>query len=145
VITSFDAIYVVSDHIVPVTKAELQAARKSIGGEFPPGYDEFNLKFGIGEFSDYLRPYGPSRVVEQLDDNRKMIVADFWTDGEMQLDADEMAQLVIFADTIDSDLFAFHPATPSDIIVLPRHKSKLYNIGPTVWICSIGSATQGAS
>jgi hypothetical protein len=144
---SFDNIYVVSDKLVPVSQDQLDRARAALRSDFPPGYDEFMLKFGKGDFSGYVRPYDPDRIVSELSSNREWLSHDCWNEGNLRLTRAERETLILFADTIDSDSFAFLPGRPKEIFVLPRHKQLLFKIGPTFldllnWVLSSGKIVQ---
>jgi hypothetical protein len=128
---SLDDIYIVSDKLVPVTQEQLDSARAALGTEFPPGFDEFMLKFGKGDYAGYLRPYNPERIVSELSSNREAFATDYWTEGKLRLTDAERAALIPFADTIDSDMFAFLPKKPEQIFVLPRQSQELFKTGPT--------------
>src|SRR5437588_8484514 len=106
-LNSLDEIYLVSDKLVPVSQDQIDRAQTALGTSFPRGYDEFMLRFGKGDFSGYLRPYDPDRVVADLRSNREWLASDFWEDGDLRLTPAERSQLITFADTIDSDMFAF--------------------------------------
>lgn len=129
---SIDDIYVVSQRLVSVSQAQVDLAKTALGTEFPPGFEEFILRFGIGDVSGYLRPYDPDRIVKELDSNREWLSHDFWEDGELRLPRADRVRLILFADTIDSDAFAFLPGAPEEVFVLPRHETKLFQIGPTM-------------
>src|SRR6267142_2741425 len=102
---SLDDVYVVSDKLAPVSQQQLDRARAALDTEFPPGYDDFMLKFGKGDYSAYLRPYDPDRVVSELSSNRENFATDYWTEGELRLTDAERTSLIPFADTIDGDMF----------------------------------------
>jgi len=144
---SLDDVYVVSDKLAPVSKDQLDRARAALDTEFPPGYDDFMLKFGKGDYSAYLRPYDPGRVVSELSSNRESLATDYWTEGELRLTDAERTTLVPFADTIDGDMFAFLPKKPKQIFVLPRQSQELFKTGPTFihllnWAASSGEIAQ---
>lgn len=131
-LNSLDEVYVVSQRLVSVSQAQMDRAKAALGTEFPAGFEEFILRFGKGDFSGYLRPYDPGRIVDELASNREWVSHDFWEDGELQLTREERTRLVLFADTIDSDAFAFLPGAPEEVFVLPRHQSRLFETGPTM-------------
>jgi hypothetical protein len=144
---SLDNIYVVSDKRAPVSQDQLNTARATLDTEFPPGFDEFMLKFGKGEYAGYLRPYDPDRIVSELSSNRESFETDFWTEGELRLTDAERASLIPFADTIDGDYFAFLPKKPKQIYVLPRQSQTLFKTGPTFihllnWVTESGEIVE---
>jgi hypothetical protein len=144
---SLDNIYVVSDKLAPISQEQLDHAKATLDTEFPPGFDEFMLKFGQGEYAGYLRPYNPDRIVSQLSSNRESFETDFWTEGELRLTDAERASLIPFGDTIDGDMFAFLPKKPKAIFVLPRQSQKLFKTGPTFihllnWVTDSGEIVQ---
>ncbi len=71
---SLNAIYLVSNNLVPVSREQIDHAQTALRTTFPSGYDEFMLRFGKGD----LRPYDPDRVVAELATNREMLNPDFW-------------------------------------------------------------------
>ena len=144
---SIDEIYVVSDNLVPPSQEQFERARLALQTEFPPGYDQFMLKFGKGSFSGYLRPFGPEGVVSELASNRELLVQDYWDRGKLRLTREERIKLVPFADTIDGDLFAFPPGAPNEIFVLPRQDDQIFKTGPTFldllnWVADSGQIVQ---
>jgi hypothetical protein len=144
---SLDNIYVVSDKLAPVSQVQLDKARATLDTEFPPGFDEFMLKFGKGEYSGYLRPYDPDSIVSELSSNRESLATDFWTEGDLRLTDAERASLIPFADTIDGDMFAFLPKKPKQIFVLPRQNQELFKTGPTFihllnWVTDSGNIVE---
>jgi hypothetical protein len=124
-------LYCVSDKIVPVSKEEIQKAEENIGGHFPAGYGECLLKFGEGEIANYIHPFSPKQVVDELEYYREILLEDFWDDGSIQLDDREKNKLVVFADTIDGDLFAFDPGKAGCIYCFPRNDTVIFKLGPT--------------
>lgn len=146
-LNSFNEIYVVSDKLVAVPATQFDRARIALDTDFPRGFEEFVLKFGKGDFSGYLRPYDPERIARDLQSNREWLSHDFWEDGALRLAREDRARLILFADTIDSDAFAFLPGNPEEIFVLPRHATKLFKIGPTFldllnWVLGSGELAQ---
>jgi len=144
---SLDNIYVVSDKLAPVSQEQLDRAQTTLDTEFPPGFGEFMLKFGMGEYSGYLRPYGPDLIVSELSANRENFVTDYWTEGKLRLTDAERAALIPFADTIDGDMFAFLPKKPKQIYVLPRQSQQLFKTGPTFihllnWVTESGEIVE---
>jgi hypothetical protein len=144
---SFEDIYLVSDRTAPITKDEIRLAQDFLGTAFPDGYEEFMLRFGEGDFSGYFRPYPPNRIVKELSSNREHLSNDFWDDGELRVSLRQREQLVVFADTIDSDCFAFSPAKPSDIYLFPRQDTKVFQPGKSFldvlnWVSSAGKTVQ---
>jgi hypothetical protein len=144
---SLDNIYTVSEKRVPVSQEQLDKARVTLDTEFPPGFDEFMLKFGKGEYAGYLRPYDPDRIVSELSSNRENFVTDYWTEGKLRLNDAERASLIPFADTIDGDMFAFLPKKPKQIFVLPRQNQQLFKTGPTFvhllnWVTDSGEIVE---
>ena len=144
---SIDEIYVVSDKLVPLSQEQFERARLALETEFPAGYDQFMLKFGKGDFSGYLRPYDPDRVVSELASNRELLTEDYWDRGKLRLTREERMKLILFADTIDSDLFAFPPGAPKEIFVLPRQDNQIFKTGPTFldllnWVADSGEIVQ---
>src|SRR5215813_1851239 len=144
---SLDNIYVVSDKRAPVSQEQFDTARASLDTEFPPGFDDFMLKFGKGEYAGYLRPYDPDRIVSELSSNRESFETDFWTEGDLRLTDAERAALIPFADTIDGDMFTFLPKKPKQIFVLPRQNQQLFKTGPTFihllnWVTESGEIVE---
>jgi hypothetical protein len=142
-LNSIDDIYIVSNKLVPVSPTQFDRARVALGTEFPQGFVQFMLKFGKGDLSGYLRPYDPDRITGELASNREWFAKDFWEDGELRLTPEERANLIPFADTIDSDAFAFLPGAPEKIFVLPRQDNRLFETGPTFlkllnWVANSG-------
>jgi hypothetical protein len=146
-LNSLNDIYLVSERTVSILPEEIETAKSILGTRFPPGYDEFMLRFGVGDFAGYLRPYPPSRVVRELKENRDRSAQDFWVGAGVKISRNERAELIPFADTIDADSFAFHPRNVGEIYVFPRHDDKIYKVGPSLlglleWVATSGTTVQ---
>lgn len=144
---SLDDIYVVSERLVPVSREQIDRARAALKTDFPCGYDEFMLRFGKGDFSGYLRPHDPDRILDGLVSNREWLGHNYWDAKDSGFPSGAGANLVLFADTIDSDAFAFLPGKPEVIYVFPRHESRIYRVGRSFlellnWVANSGIVVQ---
>ncbi|BDI29082.1 hypothetical protein CCAX7_11330 [Capsulimonas corticalis] len=126
----FADVYRVSEKLTLATEADVLAAQQQLGCAFPDGYAEFVTTLGEGEFCSSVRVYLPNRILAERDAIRQMLIKSthFWTYEGMELDAQRLPELIIIADTIDSDYIGFHPDDPGCLYILPRHDDQIAQV-----------------
>lgn len=108
----------------PLKVDHIELVAKAHNIRFPAGYSEFMAQYGEGELSE-IRVYSPGYIVENVEDWRSMVLDGWFMSIHSDLISVEKAmECYIFADTQSGDEFIFHPDSPDDIYVLPRHSQE---------------------
>lgn len=122
----------------PIDQNKIDAVEKAHDVRFPAGYSEFMQRFGEGELSE-LRVYSPTRIVEDVEEWRSMVLDGwFMSSQSTEISAEKAMECYVFADTQSGDEFIFHPASPNDVYVLPRYSYESITVkggfsGVLVW------------
>jgi predicted DNA-binding WGR domain protein len=139
---------IVGGPLILATDKEVDALEEKLGS-FPQGYRDYIKTLGEGILGGtFVRVYGPGTIGKQLDAWRKRIEEYwFWDEGSAVLTKNRAVESVIIADTLQGDELLFHPEEPNRLLVLPRHKEKIFVAGSTVleaveWMCGSGKLTR---
>ncbi|MEO7719515.1 MAG: hypothetical protein ABIY70_25205 [Capsulimonas sp.] len=123
----FSDVYLVSEKLTVATEADVLASQQQLRCVFPAGYTEYATALGEGEFCGLIRCYLPGRIVSERAALRTMLSASahFWKYEGTPLTGQRLPELIVIADTTNSDYIGFHPDDPSRIYILPRHSDLL--------------------
>jgi predicted DNA-binding WGR domain protein len=140
---------VLSKPLMLATDREVDALEKKLGVRFPGGYREYVTTLGEGILGGtFVRVYGPGTIAKQLASWRKRIKQYWlWDQASAVLTKKRAVESIIIADTLQGDELLFHPEEPNRLLVLPRHKEKIFVAGSTLleaveWLCGSGKLTR---
>ncbi|RAU19836.1 hypothetical protein DN062_01820 [Nitrincola tibetensis] len=144
---AFGHVYLVTSRLNTVTPEQVASAEETLGFKFPDGYSDFVTRLGEGSYSNFVRVYLPSRIVEEhreFQDRWKQYF--FWDKGHEVLTKEQIVESFIIADTVQGDELIFHPAQPNRLFVLPRYHDTVFVAGngfPAAvdWLCKSGQLT----
>lgn len=136
-----DPIYQVSNRYADVTEKSFDLLINKTG-VIEAAYDKFVTDFAPGEFSGYLRIYAPEGILEYWDSIHATIDSGSWKYTEL-ITREMCKSAVVFAETNDSDYFAYIPGMVNTIFCFPRHGGELISINGDLealchWVASSG-------
>lgn len=140
-----DAVEVRGGPLVLASDAEVDELQYRLSAKFPDGYREYVTRLGEGSLNIFVRVLPPWRILAELEEHRGMMSAYwFWESGKVPFGQEQAMESILLADTLDGDVIVFHPDHRGQIIVLPRHRDRLYARGPDLletinWVCSGGT------
>ena len=140
-------VYLVFEGLRTATPSEVADTAARLGLTFPSGYAEYVTGLGEGTLSGYLHIWLPGKVRDDLPEHRRRLSGHFFWDEDGPLTPARARETVILGDTMDGDDLVFHPDRPDDLFVLPRHKDRVYRVGPGLdaaidWLCDSGVLTR---
>ena len=127
---------------IRATDVDVDNLEKRLSVTFPVGYREYVTRLGDGILNDFVRVFAPWRVLAELDGHQGLMAGYWlWESGGLAFDQDAATRSIPIADTLDGDVMAFDPASPDQIVVLPRHLDRIYAPGSNLlevidWVCS---------
>ena len=126
-------IYLVTDKLDLATASEIREAETALGCALPSGYRDFVTTLGSGECDGYFRVYSPTDAASSCYKLRSLFkeYAHFWDDDLDALSEEQLGEVVVIGDTIDTDYVVFHPSKPRGFYILPRNDEQTYRIGAT--------------
>lgn len=127
-------LYLVTDKLDLATALDIRNAERALGATFPAGYAAFVTTIGSGECDSYVRIYSPAAVAGSCYRLRLLFkeYARFWDDEPDTLSEQQLGEVIVIGDTIDTDYLAFPPSTPSSYYILPRYDERTYRIGASL-------------
>jgi hypothetical protein len=145
-----DRFYLVFEDLKTATPAEVAASAARLKLTFPDGYAEYVTELGAGILSTYLRIALPRQVEEDLAEHRQFLFGDFFWEEDGPLSPVRARETVLLGGTLDGDSLVFHPNSPNDLYVLPRHQNEIHQLGPGLdaaldWLCDSGVLTRPMS
>jgi hypothetical protein len=113
--------------MVPIAAAKVDAAEAKLRFRFPAGYRAFMARYGEAFYSNDLRIYGPDEVVRRNEESR---LGEgeyfFWTDPASALGRERAPECVRYADTLNGDELAVHPAIEGASFLFPRDSETIH-------------------
>jgi predicted DNA-binding WGR domain protein len=144
-----DKVKILSKPLFLATDKEVDALEEKLGITMPQGYREYVKTLGEGILGGtFVRVYGPGTIAKELVPWRKRIKQYwFWDQGSAVLTKQRAVESVIVGDTLQGDELIFHAEEPDRLLVLPRHKDKIFVAGSTLleaveWLCGSGTLTR---
>jgi predicted DNA-binding WGR domain protein len=144
-----DMVKILSKPLFLATDKEVDALEAKLGITMPEGYREYVKTLGEGILGGtFVRVYGPGTIAKEVIPWRKRIKQYwFWDQGSAVLTKQRAVKSVIVGDTLQGDELIFHPEEPDRLLVLPRHKEKIFVAGSTLleaveWLCGSGKLTR---
>lgn len=136
-----DPIYQVSNRYLDVSEQSLNKLTE-VTGQIEVAYQKFVTDFGPGEFSSYLRIYSPENILELSESITQTIEQCSWSSSNVISD-DMRKSAVVFAETTDSDYFAYIPGVADKIYCFARNMAEIILIDGDVeslceWVASSG-------
>ncbi|WP_040810714.1 hypothetical protein [Nocardia concava] len=131
---------VVSHRLEPISRAEVTALELRLGVAMPPGFAELVTGYGEGTICNELDVWGPTRILNSLDEAREQW-AEYWFWEHPDLVQADFAAAVQVGGTANGDQIVLVPGR--GLVVLPRHRDDAIDIGTSYddavrWFCTSG-------
>ncbi len=136
---AFEDVYRVGDKLDVVAGAEVDAVATRLGTRFPDGYREFVTTLGVGDYTNYVRVYLPSQVVEEMELPDE--VQPLWRThpaetierGGDVLPLDRLRTAIVLSSTVDGDSVVFLPDNPDAIYMIDVNSDSIDHIGSNLY------------